>query len=156
MRKVSLAQSVFFNLVKNCNEEQAIDYIKNDAKLLEAKDENGYSVLEVAIIYKCNILKNWLLNDNYKPTIFEYAALGNNEILNNLISTNPKELESVNDKGCSLIHIATYFGHTDLALSLIEKGADIFYKNKNNQSALDIAMQKSDINMIEILLNVNS
>lgn len=156
MRKVSLAQQVFFNLVKSGNEKDAIAYVKNDSELQHAKTEKGLTVLELAINSKCQLMIDWLLENNYPVNIFEQTALGNKEEMSKYIDDNPDALFQIHENGCSLIHIAAKYGHTDLALFLIEKGADIFTKNKNNLSALDIALQKSDISMIEILLKVGS
>jgi len=156
MRKITLAEQVFFDLIKSGSENVAIDYIKNDISLLKAKSETSFTVLEIAIQNKCQKLIDWLLANGYNPNIFENTALGNKNIIAKILNEQPTAINEPHENGCSLIHIASYYGHSELALCLIEKGANIFAKNKKNVNALDIAMQNSDIEMIEILLNVDA
>src|SRR3990167_527415 len=70
------------------------------------------------------------------------------------------DLNSIkNNYGSTALIIATEKGHTDIALLLIEKGADLNIKNRDGDTALIIATEKGHTDIAHLLIekgaNVN-
>ena len=56
-----------------------------------------------------------------------------------LLATNP-ELSGYRDRQAeSMLHLAAIFNHTEIALALVDAGADPHLKNVANETALDVA-----------------
>ena len=56
------------------------------------------------------------------------------------------------DDGKSVLMLAAYLGHTDIAKLLLDKGADVNAKDKDGKTALMYAAEKGNIEMAKLLL----
>jgi outer membrane protein OmpA-like peptidoglycan-associated protein len=60
--------------------------------------------------------------------------------------------DSKTDDGKTLLMLAAYLGHTDIAKLLIDKGADVNAEDQNGKTALMYAVEKNNVEVAKILL----
>ena len=88
------------------------------------------------------------------PELLEAVTAGDVRIVKRLID----EEQSVNVKhpfdGYTPLHEAARMGHTDVIQVLLDAGADIYLQDKNNATALDVAIEKRYVEIAKILKNV--
>ena len=61
-----------------------------------------------------------------KEELFDNIRLGNSEAVENLLESNPKLLESKDQRGSTPLLLAAYYGHENVVEFLLEKGATGF------------------------------
>jgi uncharacterized protein len=71
--------------------------------------------------------------------VFEAAAIGDVERLRELLEGDAALANAWSEDGFTPVHFAAFFGHPDAAKLLIERGADLEARSKNEQFALDAA-----------------
>lgn len=88
----------------------------------------------------------------FAQTIFQLVRAGDAQRLQPLFEQGlPANL--CNHKGNSLLMLASYHGHIDMAKLLLEYGADPEIRNDHGQTPLMGAAYKGDLAMVELLLN---
>ncbi|WP_022873634.1 ankyrin repeat domain-containing protein [Nesterenkonia alba] len=91
----------------------------------------------------------------FLASLFDYARAGKTEELLELIDRGvPVDL--TNDKGDTLLILAVYNDHTDLARGLMERGADIHRVNDRGQTALGCAVFRQNTEATELLLHAGA
>lgn len=91
----------------------------------------------------------------YLQTLFGHARSGDVAALEHAmglgVSPNLR-----NEKGDTLLMLATYYGHVDAVRALLDKGADPNLANDKGQTPLAGAAFKGDLPMVELLLSRNA
>ncbi|ELU12921.1 hypothetical protein CAPTEDRAFT_84912, partial [Capitella teleta] len=113
--------------VENMTSEIAELIFDEDSSLLEIKDNEGYTALQLAVIAANVPVINFLL---------EKGA----------------DINSVDTEGHTVIHWATGQGHTACTETLIKKGAEINSTDKNGCSALFYAITLGHLDCAKLLL----
>ena len=63
------------------------------------------------------------------------------------------ELGEENEKGETLLHLASHKGYTNIAINLLDRGADIHLKDKNGNTALHHAARSGRTEVVRLLID---
>lgn len=87
-------------------------------------------------------------------SLFDACAIGNFEVVNSLISSNPSLTNSYSVDGFTPLGLACYFGHEEIAKFLISKGAEVNIPSKNGFNVFPIhsAVAANNFNITKLLL----
>ncbi len=126
-----------------------------DPDLIYAQTEDQVPVVLLAT-YQRNprLLEVLLAATDYKLSIFEAAALGENNRIQELLNNQPELLHANSPDGFSPLGLASFFGHPDTVQLLIEKGAEInqFSKNAWQVQPLHSAVASRSLETVTYLL----
>ncbi len=143
------------SLLKNNDSDGVISLLKEHPQLLGAKTEQGLSLLMLAAYYKNATVLDYF--NRHKPdlTLFEAAAIGNLEVLKNIINDDPASVNSFSPDGFTPLGLASYFGQQEAVSLLIGSGANVnTYSNNGMKVApLHSAVASKNIAIAHILLN---
>jgi ankyrin repeat protein len=121
----------FFEAIASRDTKRVRAFLKKDPGLARARDPNGNSPVLVAAYVGAPEIAEILANAGAQVTIFEAAALGRDDLVRDLLAINPALLHALAHDGWSLLHLAAFFGHADLARFLIAEGADLQSVSRN-------------------------
>lgn len=79
------------------------------------------------------------------------ASLKNPEELLRLLAKSKDGIDEADDEGWTSLHIATSCGLHDNVSILCDAGANPFFKNKDKETPLDIAMKRGNLEMAVLL-----
>src|SRR5262245_48035993 len=65
-----------------------------------------------------------LLAENPELDVFEAAAVGRTERVGELLEADPRLAQAWSPDGFQALHLAAFFGHADVAVLLLERGAN--------------------------------
>ncbi|AIE79784.1 ankyrin [Bacillus cereus] len=91
-------------------------------------------------------------------SITQAVISGNKEKVVEFIKTNPSAVNEFSEDGWTLLHLAAYFGQKKLASFLLESGADIHIraKNENENTPLQAAIANKQIELVAFLIEKGS
>jgi ankyrin repeat protein len=93
--------------------------------LAGARDEQGVSVLMRARYRLDDALLEAVRSKGQELDVHEAAALGDLDRMNELLDADPSLMSRYSPDGFGPLHLAAFFGKTDVARSLLERGADV-------------------------------
>ncbi|ANB50636.1 hypothetical protein [Powai lake megavirus] len=161
---------ILFKYIKNNNYSEFAAYIsglKHGEIDVNSKDENGnYLIFFAIIMNKQNILKT-LIEYGSRLDVFDpegYSVMyypikfGYHEIMDILLKSDQKimgvSLVNLKDlKGTVPLSYAIKYKNIEAIKILLEKGADVNYKNSDNMNALHLAVLKKDITITKLIIN---
>jgi len=159
---VLFAQKVdVIQLIMEKEQEQAIELLKADPKLLETRNEDFNStLLHIAAQAGSNKVMQYLFTTDIGidtinwdwHTALHWAAYVENLEGINLLLEKGASLEAATYKGETPLRIAVQYGKADAARALIKAGADINTKSQNEVSLLHAVALGGDAQMAAILL----
>lgn len=88
--------------------------------------------------------------------IHDSAREGDLKKVRAILRDNPDLLNARSDNGATPLHVACWYGKTEVATYLIQKGADINLKAQNNISPLHIAAMTGNLELVKLLLEKGS
>jgi uncharacterized protein len=91
---------------------------------LATSTSDGVGVLRTALYTNNGALVPDLLGLGAMPDAFDAAALGDEDLLRQLIERDPSVVTEISTDGFSALHLAAFFGHSKAAGLLVAKGAD--------------------------------
>lgn len=140
--------------IKTGDNRQLADKLQRDPSLSENKTEQGISLLQFAAYCRNDAAIRLLKQYKSHLDIFEAAALGETDIVNAHLNENEGLLSDFSADGFTVLGLAAFFGHLDLALDLLEKGADpnVSSRNEFKVSPLHSACATSNLKMAELLI----
>ena len=83
---------------------------------------------------------------------FDIARKGSLDEIRNLVKSNPKVVNSINERGSSMLILACYTGNNDVAKFLLENNSDINYVSDNG-TALMAAVVKGNLEMVKFIID---
>jgi RNA polymerase sigma factor (sigma-70 family) len=101
------------------------ELLQQNPRLLTARDWLGNTALIVAVNSGHQAVAEMLYKAGVQPDIYEAAAIGQMDRLEQLLSENPQQVNSFSEEGFTPLGLAAHFGHQDTTNFLISKGADI-------------------------------
>ncbi len=110
------------------------ELLKEQPELARARDPQGNSAILVAAYAGSPEIAAALQAAGAQVNAFEAAALGRTDLVLALLEMNPGLLRAFGHDGWSLLHLAAFFGHRELAAALLDRGASPAAISRNAMS----------------------
>lgn len=141
-------------IIKTGDNNELANKLIQDPSLADVITEQGISLLQFAAY--CRNAEAIQILKKYKShlDIFEAATLGEAERVKQLLNEKPELLNDFSTDGFTLLGLAAFFGHLDLAQELLEKGANpnIAASNQFKVAPLHSACATSNVKMATLLI----
>lgn len=119
-----------FQAIASGQKAKVIGLLKRDPNLFQSLTEEGITPVLFSLYYgKLDISKE-IYEISPSRNLFEAVALGDLEETKRLISKSIDLVNSLSTDGWSALHLASYFGHLEIAKFLIFSGADLSLTSK--------------------------
>jgi ankyrin repeat protein len=144
----------FHEQVKHGDLAQVRSALAEDPSLLDATNASGQNAFLLAKYYHQDAIAEHLLSLNPKLDVFNACVAGRTDAVLAEIDRDPSLLKSHSSDGWTPLHLAAFFGHVDLAPSLIDRGADVNARSTNglNNAPLHAAAAGGHTDLIALLL----
>jgi len=109
-----------------------------DSRCASSKDENGISAVLLATYYGQPLIANLLIERHPDLDIFEASATGRLDRARALLDKQPDLLHAYSSDGWTALHLAAFFKHPPLVTLLLERGADISARSRNQMANLPL------------------
>lgn len=109
------------------------ELVSGDRTLVDARNTSGLSAVLVATYYGRNEIAKLLIDAGARLTIFEAAATGAQERVEQMLQKNPSAVNSFSTDGWTPLHLAVFFGRVNIVHLLHSKGADLNAVSENDQ-----------------------
>jgi ankyrin repeat protein len=134
------------------------ELLNSDNSLASARAQNGESPLMLALYYGREEIVHLLLSRAPEIDFFEAVALGDQSLVSDLIRERPDLIHSYSRDGFTGLHLAVFFGHEEIARTLIVRGADVNAISANlsfarNARPLHSAVTANRTAMVRLLLD---
>lgn len=116
--------SGIFEAIAAGNVDRVRNLIAEDAALAGARDAQGLSAVTQARYHGEDDIVDALLAAEPELDVFEAAAVGRVERVQELVDGDPALASAFSPDGFTPLHLAAFFGHPDIARLLVERGAD--------------------------------
>jgi ankyrin repeat protein len=110
--------------------------LSEDPDLAAARDPQGRTPILLALYFGHEPLAQLIRERTPEPDLFEAAALGDTELLRELLEVSSEGANAVSQDGFGPLGLAVYFGRPEAARVLLEAGA-----NPNTPSANDFKVR---------------
>lgn len=140
--------------IKTGDNNQLASKLNEDPSLAASKTEQGISILQFAAYCRNAEAIRILREHKSALDIFEAATLGDVTRVEQLLDEKPELLNNYSADGFTLLGLAAFFGHLDLAQELLEKGADpnIAANNQFKVAPIHSACATSNLKMATLLI----
>lgn len=156
-----LAQD-FLNAVKGGEFARVQELLILDPELIEVVDRSGVSVLMVAAYKRQERVAAYLMALREQLSVWEAAALGAQAQLRALLDAHPALVNQPAVDGFRPLGLACFFGQTDCAELLVERGADTNVPSHNPlrarplTSALTQCSEERALGVVHLLLRAGA
>jgi ankyrin repeat protein len=99
--------------------------LAGDPSLVDARNASGLSAVMYSTYTGRNEIARLLIDGGARLDVFEAAATGAQEQLEQLLHTNFALLNSFSDDGWTPLHLAVFFGRVNTTHVLLARGADL-------------------------------
>jgi len=125
--------------------------------LVNARNENGDSLLLSAVYTGRRDLFELLLKKGAGVSVFEAAALGLVDRVEGHLEDDPKLVGAYSHDGWTALHLASFFGHKEVADLLLARGADVNARSRSTRfarenTALHAAAANRQVAVAELLI----
>lgn len=97
--------------------------LSEDPDLVTQRDAEGRTPILLALYFRQEPLARLIRERTPTPDLFEASALGETELVKELLPSAPGGAQAVAPDGFGVLGLAVYFGRTDTARFLLEAGA---------------------------------
>lgn len=123
----------FFSAIQSGHVDLVRELLSADPALLNAKNESGLSAVLMATYAGKNEIAKLLIDRGARLDLFEAAATGNQDRVEQLLHKDPTTINSYSSDGWTPLHLAVFFGRINIVHFLLAKGADINAVSTNDQ-----------------------
>ncbi len=133
------------------------ELLEKDPLLASCRSNDGMSAVLFSLYIDKPELTDILLAFEPELDIFDLAALGGLAQISMLIAANNKLVHEFSGDGFTALHIASYFGHAEVARLLLNSGANInkVAMNGSDLTALHSAVSSCHTDVVKVLLSFN-
>jgi ankyrin repeat protein len=126
--------------------------------LLRVTAPNGSSVMLLAAYFGHPEVAEVFLRHGAKEDVYEASALGDLEMVRNLVKGNPRLVNSFAADGFYPLGLAAYFGHREIVEFLLKHGADVKLAARNGQkvTALHAGASRGGAEIVKMLLEAGA
>lgn len=114
-----------FSAIDNNQTDTVRGLLSADPSLVDARNASGLSAVLYATYAGRNEIAKILIDRGSRLNIFEAAATGSQERLEQLLHNDPARLNSFSDDGWTPLHLAVFFGRVNTTHVLLAAGADL-------------------------------
>jgi ankyrin repeat protein len=128
--------------------------LRKNPDLLDATNDHGQNAFLLAKYYRREQVAAYLLSLHPKLDFFSACAAGRTAEVLEQIDRDESLLEARNPDGWSPLHLAAFFGHTELAKGLLNRGANVDGRSSNalENTPLHAAAAGGSIRVMQLLL----
>ncbi len=126
-----------FEAVGTGRREAVTTLLDADSALVNARNEQGDSLLLAAIYAGRKEMFELLLDRGAGVSLFEAAALGRSDTVRSELDKEPSLVQAYSHDGWTALHLAAFFGRSDLAALLIDRGADLDARSRSTRFAIE-------------------
>jgi uncharacterized protein len=145
----------FHQSIKSGNLDAVRATLAEDPALLNAKNEAGQDAVLLSKYYGHQAVTAHLLSLDPRLDVFTAAALGDTGFVLRELDRDPALIAAYSSDGWTPLHLAAFFGHKDLALKLIERGAEVDARSTNamKNTPLHAATAGRKAELVQLLLD---
>src|SRR5687767_7678757 len=147
-----------FEAIKAGKADEVNRSIRQNPALLKARDASGASPLLLAIYYQKADIARALADAAGAVDMFEAAALGRVDRINQLLREDPSLASAYAPDGFPPVGLAAFFGHIDAVKALIAAGADIHAAARNGLKvqAIHAAVASKNLDIVRTVLEAGA
>lgn len=123
--------SEFHEYVKRGDLGQVRAALEGDPSLLDAINPAGQSAFLLAKYYHQHEAAEFLLGLNPALDLFNAAVAGRTATVIAEVDRDPAAMRRHSSDGWTPLHLAAFFGHSELASALLDRGADVNARSSN-------------------------
>ncbi len=130
--------SQFLAAVQKGDLEQVTQLLAQQPDLASAHTDSGLSAVLLAAYYGHPGIARLLAGRRSDLDIFEASAVGDLERVKALVSARPGLANAFAPDGFQPLGLASFFGHYEVALFLVERGAEVNSPSRNSQKVMPL------------------
>lgn len=111
--------------VKTGDVERVEQLLAEQPELVHAKDDDGASAILIAAYWSKRDVAEVLLAHEPRLNVFEAAAVGSLGHVKQLLAAERALAHTCSHDGFTPLHLAAFFGHTDVVVFLLAQNADV-------------------------------
>ncbi len=144
----------FHDLVKQGDSAGVRASLARDRSLLDATNESGQNAFLLAKYYRQPQIADYLLSLGPTLDLFGYCVAGRLKDVTDEIDRDKSLLQAHSPDGWTPLHLAAFFGQSDLAGALLDRGADVNARSTNSMrnTPLHAAAAGGQIELMRMLL----
>lgn len=123
--------SEFLDAVRAGDVAKVRQMLTRDRSLADARTESGFSAVAIGKLHGHAAVLREILAANPTLDIHDAAYIGDVRQAQRLLDADSALLESVSSDGFTPLDLASYFGHRDLVMFLLERGAKVEHEIRN-------------------------
>ena len=131
--------------------------LEQDSSLASARSNDGMSAVLFSLYINKPKITALLLNYQPELDLYDLSALGVAGQIYALLATSPKSVHEYSGDGFVALHVASYFGHSNVVRLLLDNGADVdkIAMNGSELTALQSAVACMHTDVVRVLLDYN-
>ena len=132
--------------------------LEQDSSLASARSNDGMSAVLFSLYINKPEITALLLNYQPELDLYDLSALGVAGQISALLATSPKSVHEYSGDGFVALHVASYFGHSNVVRLLLDNGADVdkIAMNGSELTALQSAVACMHTDVVRVLLDYNT
>lgn len=155
---IDLVRQEFFAAVRGRDPERARELIARRPELAGSVSEDGETPMLAAVYAGAGAVFEALRAQGMEPSIFEAAAYGDRSRVAEILTVHPEAVHAHSPDGWTALHLAAHFGHREVAQLLVERGADIAVRSRNemHNTPLNAAVFGGHVELVRWLLHLGA
>src|SRR3979409_1592229 len=131
MPETTSSSAALIDAIKAGEFERVKAMVSADPALIDARDRSGESAILTAVYHRQKEIVNLLVARGVTMTVFEACAGGEVERVERLIASDRSAINGFSADGWTPLHLAAFFGHTQLAELLLPHDPDAAARSRN-------------------------
>jgi uncharacterized protein len=127
-----------FQAIQQGNTDQIAAIVHENPSLVNEVSEQGITPIMFAVYNNRRDIVDLLLPLRDELTIFEAAAIADEQTIKILTVEAPEHISDFSPDGYTALHLAAFFGHPEIASTLVERGADVNAKATNTTGVMPL------------------